>query len=80
MQWSQNHAQFTPEAKFEFARAEAADAWLIAYAMNTGATIVTHEQLNLAKTNKVLIPVACKPHGVKFCDTFEMLRKLSIKL
>lgn len=80
MQWSQNHAQFTTEAKIEFARADAADAWLIAYAMNSGATIVTHEDLNLARKSKILIPVACQHHGVKFCDTFEMLRKLSIKL
>jgi hypothetical protein len=53
-----------------------ADPWLIAKAMVTGATIVTHEQYNVHALKKIYIPNVCKPLGVKCINTFEMLHEL----
>lgn len=56
-----------------------ADPWLIAKAMTTNATVVTHEQLNLAARRKFLIPNVCKHFGVPFVDTFELLNALEAR-
>ncbi len=53
-----------------------ADPWLIAKAMVTGATIVTHEQYKLGIKRKILIPNVCKELHVKCIDTFELLHDL----
>ena len=41
--------------------------------MTINATVVTHEQLNLAIRRKFLIPNVCEHFGVRFADTFELL-------
>lgn len=56
-----------------------ADPWLIAKAMTMNATVVTHEQLNLAARRKFLIPNVCQHFGVPFVDTFEMLNTLEAR-
>lgn len=56
-----------------------ADPWLIAKAMTTNATVVTHEQLNLAARRKFLIPNVCQHFGVRFMDTFELLNALEAR-
>jgi hypothetical protein len=56
-----------------------ADPWLIAKAMTTNATVVTHEQLNLAARRKFLIPNVCHHFGVRFMDTFELLNALEAR-
>ena len=48
-----------------------ADPWLIAKAMTMNATVVTHEQLNLAACGKFLIPNVCQHFEVPFVDTLE---------
>lgn len=53
-----------------------ADPWLIAKAMTINATVVTHEQLNLAARRKFLIPNVFQHFGVSFVDTFELLNAL----
>jgi hypothetical protein len=53
-----------------------ADPWLIARAMVTGATIVTHEQFKPGIKKKILIPNVCKDLGVNYMDTFELLHNL----
>lgn len=78
MQWVQSDGRFTHDAKNEFA--VKADGWLIAYAKKHGYTLVTHEQFNADKKNKVLIPVVCKQFGVNCTDTFGMLRALNVQL
>ena len=62
-----------PGADAEFL--SGADPWLIAKAMVTGATIITHEQFNPAIKRKVLIPNVCKNFGVGWQDTFGMLHE-----
>lgn len=53
-----------------------ADPWLIAKAMVTGATIVTHEILNTSIRKKVLIPNICQMFSVNCINTFELLHTL----
>ncbi len=53
-----------------------ADPWLIAKAMATGATIVTHESYKKGIKKKILIPNVCKKLGVEYINTFELLHKL----
>src|SRR5699024_8391138 len=77
-QWANDNDHFTDAAKEEFARN--ADAWLIAYSMAKGYTLVTHETYKPETKRRILIPVVCKTFGVDYVNTFEMLRKLKVKL
>lgn len=54
-----------------------ADTWLIAKAMSTGATIVTHERLDIQCKRKFLIPNICRHFGVNYLDTFALLQQLN---
>ncbi|WGG51121.1 DUF4411 family protein [Rugamonas sp. DEMB1] len=56
-----------------------ADPWLIAKAMATGATVVTHESYNPEKKKKFLIPNVCEAFGVTWMNTFDMLYKLEAR-
>ena len=75
--WVMAQTQFTDAAKAEFAAAEIADAWVIAFAKAMDATVVTHEKSNPAIRRKVPIPNVCDALNVPYVDTFEMLRGLS---
>jgi hypothetical protein len=72
--------QYSIEAKEEFADDENADAWLIAYAKTHKSIIVTHENFDPKIKRKVPIPNVCREFDIEYIDTFEMLRKLNIKL
>lgn len=69
--------QMKPGALDEFLRG--ADPWLIAKAMTTNATVVTHEQLNKEVRRKFLIPNVCEHFNVRFVDTFELLNALEAR-
>ncbi|MCY1454589.1 hypothetical protein D9M71_716660 [compost metagenome] len=56
-----------------------ADPWLIAKAMTTGATVVTHEVLNLDAKRKFIIPNICQELSVPFLNTFELLHRLEAR-
>lgn len=56
-----------------------ADPWLIAKAMTTGATVVTHESYHPDAKKKFLIPNVCKHFGVNWINTFEMLETLEAR-
>lgn len=77
-QWANDHTLFTQRAKAEFA--SNADAWIIAYAMAKGHTLVTHEVYNAETKNRILIPVVCQAFGVNYVNTFEMLEELKVKI
>lgn len=64
-------------AQDEFLRG--ADPWLIAKAIVTRATIVTHEKLDRNIKRKILIPNVCENFGVKYIDTFDLLHDLEAK-
>lgn len=76
--WAQSQTQYTAAAKSEFATV--ADAWLIAHAKAQSATIVTHEYFNSSTKKRIPMPNVCKAHNVHYCNTFDMLRKLGVKL
>ena len=53
-----------------------ADPWLIAKAISSGATIVTHEKLDRNIKRKILIPNICEYFGVDYINTFDLLGQL----
>lgn len=57
-----------------------ADPWLVAKAMNTGATVVTHEALVPPISKKIKIPNICREFGVPYMGTFDLLEELSASL
>jgi Domain of unknown function (DUF4411) len=77
--WVQIHAQFTVQAKADFAGI--ADGWLVAFAMaHPGYIVVTEEVLDPNVRRKVPIPNICNQFNVQFRDTFAMLRSLNLRL
>jgi len=80
IEWSYSNQQFTEEAKEEFATADIADAWLIAYAKAYKCIVATEERLNLKKQSRILIPNVCKEFDIEYGDTFHMLRQLKVQL
>lgn len=53
--------------------------WLIAKAMTTGATVVTHEVLNREAKRKFIIPNLCEQLNIPFLNTFELLHRLEAR-
>jgi len=56
-----------------------ADPWLIAKAMTTGCTVVTHERHHAEVVKKFLIPNVCDVFGVSWMNTFDLLYKLEAR-
>ena len=56
-----------------------ADPWLIAKAMATGATVVTHERHHADVVKKFLIPNVCDVFSVAWMNTFDLLYKLEAR-
>jgi hypothetical protein len=75
--WVLSQAQFTSDAKAEFA--SVADGWVIAYAKANGLVVVTHEVYAPDARRKVPMPNVCDAFGVEPCNTFEMLRDLKVQ-
>ena len=72
--WVQGQAQFSPEAKAEFAAK--ADGWLIAHAKARNLVLVTQEVFARDARRKVPMPNVCEAFDVAYVDTFTMLRDL----
>lgn len=70
---------YLPSAKAVFAQAERADAWLIAYALAHGATIVTQERPHPTGIGAVKIPDVCNDLNIPWMDSFTMLEELGIQ-
>ena len=75
--WVQAQEQFLDAAKADFAAV--ADGWLVAYAMAKGYIVVTHELPAIDARSKVPIPNVCEALGVRYVDTFAMLRELGVR-
>jgi hypothetical protein len=80
MEWSSSNKQFNEEAKREFATANIADAWLIAYAEVNKCVVATEERLNIKIQRRIPIPNVCKEFNIEYVDTFQMLRQLEVRL
>lgn len=75
-----NNPQYSGFAKAEFADFERADAWLIAYAKTHGCVLVTDETYDPNIKRRVKIPNVCKEFDIDHINTFQMIRRLNIKL
>ena len=74
--WVQTNQQFQPQAKEKFARV--ADAWVAAYAKVNNRVVVTQEVYSENVKKRVPLPNVCQQFGVKYCNTFAMLRRLDV--
>lgn len=70
--WAYSNNHFLPKAKDEFARADSADAQLIATAMTYDYVIVTEERSDPNCKKRILIPDAAAQFDVQ-CITLPML-------
>lgn len=77
LNWVIAQDQFLEAAKADFA--DSADGWLLAYARSKGYVVVTHEVANPNIKIKVPIPNVCHAFGVRYIDTFAMLRELGVR-
>lgn len=57
-----------------------ADSWLIAMAKAYQYTIVTHEEYKSDIKRKIPIPNVCRAFDIPYINTFEMLRRLGVRL
>lgn len=76
--WASSRS-FTPAALAGFT-GSAADYLLVAYARAHDHVVVTHEQSNPARRNRVMIPDACVAMGVTSRGPFEMMRRTGATL
>ncbi len=73
--WVQGQGQFMQAAKDEFA--QVADGWLVAYAQaHPNHVVVTMEEHAPQARRKVPLPNVCLQFGVRYTDTFTMLKEL----
>lgn len=78
--WARDEKQYSQPAIHEFARAENADPWVVAFALAYGCTLVTHESYDPNIRKKIPIPNVGRAFGLKTINTFTMLRQLGVKL
>ncbi|MGI8676169.1 MAG: DUF4411 family protein [Nocardioidaceae bacterium] len=77
--WATDPArQYRQQAIDEFL--DSADFKLIAYAMASGATVVTREQPAPDSKKKIKIPDVCNDFGVAWSDPFSVYRTLGMRL
>jgi len=73
MSWAAASTHYLPAAKAEFADIKEADPFLIAVAAAHGYTVVTQEQPNPHKKNKIPLPDAAAHFGVKTAYVYDVL-------
>jgi hypothetical protein len=78
MAWAQSSAQYTKTARDQFARADKADAFLVAAAMTGGYEIVTHEAVQPAVKIRIPIPNAATAFNVKCISIYDLLAKYAL--
>lgn len=72
-----NGSAYKPTGVAEFL--SGADPWLIAKSEEIGATIVTHERLDLDCKRRVPLVNLCPPRNINCIDTFDFMRKHKAK-
>ncbi|MCP5410103.1 MAG: DUF4411 family protein [Chromatiaceae bacterium] len=77
MLWVQRNTQYYDSAKAKFATE--ADGWLVAFARVRGVMVITNEQPRPESRSRILLPDVCDRFGVKYDDTFAMLRALRVR-
>lgn len=77
--WAVSKADhYLPYAIDEFLGTDAADAFILAYALadKDNITIVTQEKSEPNRKNRIKIPEPCNVFGIKYLNTIEMFRQL----
>ncbi|MCX7702018.1 MAG: DUF4411 family protein [Gemmataceae bacterium] len=77
MLWVQRNPQYEDAAKAKFATE--ADGWLVAYARVHLGIVVTNEQPRPNSKSRILLPDVCAQFGVKYHNTFVMLKELKAR-
>jgi hypothetical protein len=80
IRWAMAQSQYTDAAKAKFADEENADARVVAYAKAKGCVVVTQEKPAPQSKTEVKVPDVCNAFDVPWIDTFEMMRRLGIRL
>jgi Domain of unknown function (DUF4411) len=78
--WVNNQSNLTRAAKAEFAQADNADAWVIAFGKAKRYVVVTDEQYDPKIRKRVKIPNVCRAFKIPYLSTFELLRELGVRL
>ena len=78
MLWAQQHSRYYQEAKAKFAAS--ADGWLVAYAGVHGFIVVTNEKPEPDSRRAIKLPDVCQQFNVQYINTFDLLRRLGVKL
>ena len=76
--WVMAQPHFHESAKTEFQ--QVADGWLAAYAKAKGHVVVTLEEYDPLRRNKVPLVNVCRAFDVATITPFELLRRLDVKL
>lgn len=77
MLWIQQHQTYFDQAKAKFATG--ADGWLVAYAIENNATVVTNERRAPQSQRDIKLPDVCDAFEVRYSNVFHMLRSLKVK-
>lgn len=77
--WSFDQPRFTIAEKNKFADANNADAWIVSFAKAKNLIVVTEEKSS-PESKKIKIPDVCYAHRISSINTFELMRKLNIKI
>lgn len=79
IEWANSKADhYTVKAIQDFMETDAADAWLISFALNQNLPILSHEKSEPERKNRIKIPDVCIVFGVQYFNTVEMLRNLNV--
>lgn len=78
MTWNFSNSHYTQQAKDEFARADKADAFLIATATAHGYHLATHELSKPETKRRVLIPDAADVFGVRCTMIYDLLSRHAV--
>jgi hypothetical protein len=73
---AQPHFQESARAEFQ----QVADGWLAAYGKTSGCIVVTLQEYDPLRRNKVPLVNVCRAFDVETITPFEFLRRLDVKL
>lgn len=77
--WAESKADhYQRGAIDEFLEFDRADAWLVAYCLSTGDTLVTQEVSNPSQKNRIPLPEPCNYFEIRYCNMIEMFRELGV--
>lgn len=80
MNWANDHPNYNPIAKADFAAYENADAWVVATAMENGLVVISQEISAPDAKRTIKLPDVCKQFNIKHVDTFTFLREAGFRM